>query len=163
MTQKKSQATLIESRITQAGTVVPSFLVDDEFAKHVQAFSWRSHYKGYLIAKCKGSRIYLHRFVWSLKHGECPQMLDHVNGDKTDNRLCNLRPATASMNNRNRRVHRTHLPQGVSLASRCPRNKPFRASTQVNGKFMHIGYFGSADEASVAYEQVRQHLINSNT
>jgi len=153
---------IVPQRITSAGTVVPAFQIDQQFREQVMASSWRSHAKGYLISKRKRSRVYLHRLVWLLKHGRCPEMLDHINGDKTDNRLCNLRPATCSLNNRNRRAKRRSLPHGVTLAARC-KSRPYRAGTSIAGRYVHIGYYASPEQASAAYESYRAELLSRGT
>ena len=80
---------------------------------------------GYVLTRLRiGSQlpsIKLHHMVWVLVHGRFPTQIDHINGDKTDNRLENLREVSYSENNKNK-IHpwrpnaQTGLP-GVCLKS----------------------------------------------
>ena len=64
------------------------------------------HSRGYLVIlvgpMSKRCHIFLHRMAWALAYGRWPSQIDHINGDKTDNRLCNLREVTFSENLQNR-------------------------------------------------------------
>ena len=64
------------------------------------------HSRGYLVIlvgpKSKRCHIFLHRMAWALAYGRWPSQIDHINGDKTDNRLCNLREVSSIENNVNR-------------------------------------------------------------
>ena len=53
---------------------------------------------GYILCKVKGKQLKAHRVAWYLAYGYWPSRIDHINRDKTDNRLVNLREASASTN-----------------------------------------------------------------
>ena len=83
--------------------------------------------EGYMLTRLrirgKHPNIQLHHMVWVVTHGCFPKVIDHINGDKTDNRLCNLREVSYSENNKNvihpwRPNARTGLP-GVYEGARC--------------------------------------------
>ena len=56
---------------------------------------------GYRRGSIQGSSVLAHRVVWKMAHGEEPRVIDHENGDKTDNRPSNLRSVTHGENSRN--------------------------------------------------------------
>lgn len=59
--------------------------------------------KGYLILKIKGVQFKSHRIAWFLYYGEMPDMeIDHINRNRADNKICNLRVSDRGGNNRNR-------------------------------------------------------------
>ncbi len=148
---------IVPARVNRQGNWVPSFQIDEEVAEAVLAYKWCLHSAGYLQIGVKGKTVLLHRFVWELKHGVAPDCIDHINHDPTDNRLSNLRPATWALNMRNTRSgttlpNRTGLPRGVRPSRD---GKKFVASITVRHRFVHIGTFATAEDASAAFEKAR--------
>jgi hypothetical protein len=90
-----------------------------------------------------------HRLAWLFVHGEWPTNdLDHINGNKSDNRMTNLRLAAPFQNCRNRKMQCTSKTgfKGVGkIGSR------FRARIKVNGREIHLGLFKTAEEAHATY------------
>ena len=78
--------------------------------------------------------------------------VDHINRDPSDNRLENLRLATRSMQNLNRRMRKCcDLPRGVHSVRRAI-SRPYIATTRMGGKKRTLGYYATVEEASAAYE-----------
>lgn len=95
------------------------------------------------------TRHYAHRLAWIMTHGSIPDgaWIDHINGDKVDNRLINLRLCTHAENTRNRKLNKEkELPKGVWM-----QNGRYRAHIRLNGKGLHLGYFETVGEAQYAY------------
>ena len=137
------------------------WVADDEFVPEVSRLSWVRTGGGYWRTYLKGRRaasgsVSLHRMVWALRYGDCPPFLDHINRDPNDNRIANLRPATARLNLLNRQLpSASGLPPGVSPNSPSNVARPFRAKGRhrSNGRKFNIGYFATAAEAGEAYQQ----------
>ena len=114
------------------------------------------HCKGYLRIRVDGEQYLAHRLAWLYVTGEWPdRALDHINGDKMDNRIANLRLASASENNMNvsaRRSNKTGL-KGV-----FPVGKRYMAQIRANGKVHYIGRFATPEEAHQAYLQRAREL-----
>jgi hypothetical protein len=94
------------------------------------------------------SRLLVHRVVWIMHHGVVPQTIDHINRDRADNRLENLRDVSLSVNHMNRRdTHYRHsLPRGVTMQ----KNK-FKAQRRLNGEQVCIGVYDTAEKAFIAF------------
>lgn len=77
-------------------------------------------------------------------------MIDHINGIRSDNRLCNLRLASASQNNMNsNRTHKSNgLPKGVCWK---PANNKYQARIKVNGRDRSLGMYATKWLAYDAY------------
>jgi hypothetical protein len=104
---------------------------------------------GYLKAAVLGKQWLLHRLAWFLATGEQPPLIDHINGNKTDNRLKNLRPISKSGNAQNMRKISIRNKTGY-LGVSVRKNK-FHAAIKVNGKQMHLGYYDTPEEAHKVY------------
>lgn len=112
---------------------------------------------GYKYLGIKGRHYLFHRVAWLLANGEWPaQQIDHINGDKTDNRLVNLRLATCSQNHANVGPSAVNT-SGFKGVARC--RKRWRAAIQHAGKTRHIGVFDAPEQAHAAYIAAAQNLF----
>ena len=144
-------------RETKWGGFAPAFVVNPEVADEVFKYSWVSVSGGrYLAAGIAGKMVMLHRYVFFLTHGYCPKIVDHINRNRYDNRIENLRAADPSLSNLNRNHRRGKYPPGVSKPKwgGVNRTLPFQAtkSRSINGKrkTVSLGYYATVDEASLA-------------
>lgn len=92
-----------------------------------------------------------HRVIWELLNGPIPDALqiDHINGDAADNRIENLRLATGSQNQENRRCRGTHFCNTVGM---------WLAKIQVKGHTRTLGKFPTEAAAHSAYVQAKRQL-----
>lgn len=106
--------------------------------------------EGYHCIQYAGRVYRAHRLAHLYMTGEWPtHLIDHVNGDRLDNRWENLRPATRTQNNINCATY-SNNKSGLKGVKSCNDGK-FEARICVNGKQMHLGRFASAQEAHDAY------------
>lgn len=106
---------------------------------------------GYIQIQFNGKLWKAHRLVW-LWHGRTlPDQIDHIDGDKSNNRIENLRPASKSQNamNSKRPAHNTSGVKGVSYSSQ---HQKWAARIQVNGVSKSLGLYESISDASEAYK-----------
>lgn len=128
------------------------------------AMLWTAHNRADRVAKevgwirpdgyrvvCFGHRrgpVMLHRLIWFYVHGHWPaDQIDHINGKRSDNRLCNLREATPAQNNVNRAAKHGRLFKGVTQL----KSGRWQAQIRVSGKNMYLGTFLTAEEAGAVY------------
>lgn len=105
------------------------------------------HNQGYVRISVGGNRYLAHRLAWLYMTGEWPkEEIDHINGDRSDNRWANLRRANSMQNNRNR--HDYHSRKGTCFHK--PNGK-WNARLKVKGKYRSLGYFKTCEEAHEAY------------
>jgi hypothetical protein len=105
---------------------------------------------GYLRITLGRQRFYSHRLAWFYVHGEWPQYIDHINGDRTDNRIANLRPATKSQNAANGKRHADNK-SGAKGVSWDESSKKWLAQISVEGRYQRIGLFRRVEDAHAAY------------
>lgn len=155
--------TFFTERVNRAGGTVPLFLVDCCFAGQVSRFVWCLTNSGYLQAKISGRNTYLHHFVWSLAGRGDFWVIDHINGDRLDNRIANLRNATPRLNQANVIGGQggNSLPRGVRLYRGRGHSlvRPYQSYISAYGFQKSLGYFATPEEAGQASEEARQMVI----
>lgn len=111
------------------------------------------HPKGYRYISHAHRHYLTHRLAWFIVHGQWPsRWLDHIDGDKRNNRLANLREASRPENQRNRGANRNNTTgfKGVRLDKRAKFNR-FQARITVDNKVLWLGAYPTAEAAHAAY------------
>lgn len=106
---------------------------------------------GYVLLRVGGGQLYAHRVIWTIMTGEVPpSLIDHINGDRADNRWANLRLATSVDNGANRvgRVDARPLPKGVYMT---PKGR-FFVQIMRERRSRYIGTYDTVEEAKAAYD-----------
>lgn len=104
---------------------------------------------GYVSISFRGRKFKGHQVAFFIVHGAVPQCIDHVNGDRSDNRISNLRSASLSDNCANRAMDRRNRSgaKGVSWHSKA---RKWQAHVRMHGVAHYLGLFESIDEAKAA-------------
>lgn len=107
--------------------------------------------EGYRVGNINYKLCMAHRVVWAIVHGQWPdEDVDHINGDRADNRISNLRAANRTQNNMNsgRRSDNTSGYRGVYFSKQ---QGQWHARVHFNRKAVHVGFFDTAEAAHIAY------------
>lgn len=113
---------------------------------------------GYKEVGFKGKLYLAHRVVWFLvKNEQPPEILDHINNDKSDNHIENLREATSSQNNSNAKIRKDNT-SGVKGVTWYKQGNKWQASLRLNNKRIHLGSFTDLADAEQAVKQARHQL-----
>jgi HNH endonuclease len=103
--------------------------------------------QGYRYGKLFGRHYRAHRIIWAVAYGEWPNgHIDHINGDRSDNRLDNLRVVTPSENQRNQK-RASNNTSGVTGVFWLKAAQKWSAQITVGGRNKHIGLFNAFEDA----------------
>jgi hypothetical protein len=112
---------------------------------------------GYIRINVDGNAYYAHRLAWFYVYGHMPDLwIDHINGDKSDNRISNLRHATPATNNQNRKTCQRNSKTGVLGVDIHKATGKYRAQITIGGKKRNLGNFDSIAEAQAEYLRVKR-------
>jgi hypothetical protein len=95
-----------------------------------------------MVFNNKKYQLKAHQFAWYWVNKEVVDCLDHINSNRADNRICNLRSVTQQENAWNYK--------GKGYSFKKDKNK-FRAYIKINKKSKHLGYFDNEEDARAAY------------
>lgn len=115
---------------------------------------------GYLVIRLDRKPYRAHRLAWFLVHGEWPQgEIDHIDGDRLNNRLNNLRVVDRAGNSQNRRnAPANNLSCGLLGVSWNKQHKKWQAKLMAHKVRHHVGYFSDPVEAHAAYMEAKARL-----
>ena len=117
------------------------------------------HSAGYISIQLyknnKPYRLFGHIFSWYVIHKEIVEQIDHINGIKDDNRICNLRAVTNHLNQYNK--------LNVKGYSWNKRENKWRVYIGFDNKQIHLGYFDNEEDAREAYLKAKEkyHIIKN--
>ena len=129
------------------------FYIDEQDLETAKAYQWWSDSNGYIRARGEsGKRVRLHRLIMNPKPG---YVVDHINGNRRDNRRSNLRLCTPNENCRNHGIS-TNNSSGSTGVSYFERNQKWVAYIAVDGMNFHIGSFDTYEQAVSARKAAEQ-------
>lgn len=127
-------------------------MVSDEDYELVKQYNWQVSPENCVAGHTVGGskqRILMHRFIMNApRHLE----VDHINGDRLDNRRSNLRLCTSSENKMNRGI-RCDTKSGYKGVSWHKQRNKWTARIKAGNTYKHLGLFDDVKEAALAYNQ----------
>lgn len=107
---------------------------------------------GYIRVTLEGVEYMAHRIIYEIHFGPIPEgcQIDHIDGNKSNNNLENLRLASRTENSYNRDKNKNNS-SGYKGVHFCNRDKRYKAQIALEKKRKHLGSFKSAEEAYEAY------------
>ncbi len=114
---------------------------------------------GYTVINAAKKIHLAHRLAWLYVHGKWPRYcIDHINGNRTDNRLSNLRDIPKAQNHQNLKGPTKANSTGALGVHFSTKKKRYVAQIAINQKRIYIGSYLSKDEAASAYLAAKQKI-----
>lgn len=101
---------------------------------------------GYGVGTLLGKKVSSHRVIWKMVTGREPAYIDHINGDRSDNRWSNLRSVDRSQNAKNLACYKNNKSGRMGVNWHKPSGK-WAAYISSGGKHVHLGLFDDWEEA----------------
>ncbi len=118
---------------------------------------------GYVQVRLGQRTLLAHRIGWFLHHGYWPEVIDHINGNPSDNRMENLRDISQAENVQNQRHAKSNSTTGLLGVSFDKARGKFVAAVGIGGKRKFIGRFASVEEAHSAYVEKKREIHTAST
>jgi hypothetical protein len=122
---------------------------DRPLAKRIGERAGSVNSNGYRTLRVGGKTMREHRIIFALHHGYMPIVVDHINNDRTNNRIENLRAATIKENQLNSRT-RVTSSSGVKNVHWHKATGQWQVMVRTNGKRKHVGLFDDLEDAKAA-------------
>ena len=113
------------------------------------------HNRGYIQISVLGERHLAHRLAWLYVYGYIPKLIDHIDGNRLNNKISNLREATYAENAYNSKI-RSNNKSGVRCVSWDKARQSWEVRIKIDGKLKHFGNYKDLDEAAKVSEKARK-------
>jgi HNH endonuclease len=138
----------------QSLVATKGIIFDDSTSELVNKHDWGISTKGYAQGSYRGKMVYMHRFLWETFNGPIPKgwQIDHINGNKLDNRLENLRVVTPRRQQWNLKGHREGTFSSSYVGVSWDRKlQKWQSRITINGRNHGLGMYDSELDAHNAY------------
>ena len=116
-------------------------------------------HQGYIEIQINGRKCGAHRLAWLYVNGKFPEhQIDHIDGNRTNNRINNLRDIPQEGNKQNRRFLSDRNTSGFLGVTFQKDIQKWVAGLSLNGKHTHLGVFKAPEEAHAAYLKAKRDL-----
>ena len=116
-----------------------------------------AHNCGYIELQVLGEKHLAHRLAWLYVHGEYPKIIDHINGNRSDNRICNLRNVGYKENTYNSKLRKDNK-SGVKCVSFNIKLKKYEVRIFHDGKLQNYGYYENLEDAKKVADEKRKEI-----
>jgi hypothetical protein len=114
---------------------------------------------GYIIISIFGVRILAHRLAWYFVHNKFPNHnVDHINGNRNDNKIENLRDVPQAINSQNSRVPRANNKSGYLGVHFSKVSNKWTSQITINRKCKSLGFFETPEAAYTAYLEAKRKI-----
>jgi hypothetical protein len=112
------------------------------------------NHNGYIHIRLNKKTYQSHRLIFLMHHGYLPEMLDHIDCNRSNNKIENLRPATNMQNQYNQKLHPKNKTGVKGVCFDNAKGK-FLAQFRVNRTICKVGHFVTLEEAAKAVQEAR--------
>ena len=129
------------------------FFYDKKDKVLINSHTWTFSRRGYVVTSVNRKKVYLHRMLMPVDSGFD---VDHVNGNKLDNRRCNLRVCTHQQNMFNQKCRCTNTSGYMGVSKHKAAGK-YEAYVNMSGNKIYLGLYDTAQEAAVVRDTAASH------
>lgn len=154
---RNSESLAIIQVFNKSNNTINNIVVDDEKWHDLSLYTWGINNNGYARTNINGKDCSMHAYIMKFDAKD-DILIDHINRNKLDNRVSNLRKSDHRINNHNKsNENSTSIYKGVSL-----NNGKWRAAICYNYERNLIGYFDNEVYAAIAYNKEAKKLYGKN-
>ena len=113
------------------------------------------HLNGYYRTGINGKLYCNHRLIYIFHYGIVPKFIDHIDGNKTNNKINNLRPATNKQNQHNAKLSSKNT-SGYKNVTFCTQTKKWAVKIKINGQQKTIGRYNDIELADLVAQEIRR-------